>query len=90
VPDDYATRSDLNGYGARLNELAGLVARHSEAIDTAKQDRRDLWAAIAQGRAEIARVERMVNQIAIRVAGIATVATLAQAFIVWYFTKGSP
>jgi hypothetical protein len=90
MAEDFATRPELNGFGHRLNEVAGQVARHGEAIDTAKQDRRDLWIAIAKGRDEIARVERMVNQIAIRVAGIATIATLAQAFIVWYFTKGTP
>jgi hypothetical protein len=90
MSDLLATRDELNGLGSRLNDLSGTVARHGEAIDTAKQDRRDLWAAIQLGREETLRLERMVNQIAIRVAGIATVATLAQAFIVWYFTKGAP
>jgi len=90
MPEEYATRHELNGFGERINRLHEKVAGHDEAIKTSKQDRRDLWDAVGTLRSEDSRIERLVNQIAIKVAGIATVATLAQAFIVWYFTKSHP
>lgn len=86
----FATREEVNRLGVRLNSTEKEVAGHKIEIENSKTDRRDLWAAISEGREEDKRIERMVNLIAVRVAGIATIATGAQAFIVWYFTKGTP
>lgn len=85
---EFATRDEMNGLGSRLNGVEKAVAGIERDTENSKLDRRDIWGAIAKGRDEDQRIERMVNAIAIKVAGIATVATLAQAFIVWYFTKG--
>jgi O-glycosyl hydrolase len=69
-----------------MNALGEKVAGISESLDHSKQDRRDIWVALSALRDEDQRIDRMVNAIAAKVAGIATVATIAQAFIVWYIT----
>lgn len=83
---EFATRQELNGLGQRLNQAEKDIAGLDEAMDTGKQDRRDIWKAIAESREEDKRIERLVNQIALKVAGISAIfsilTTVAVAIVV--------
>lgn len=84
---EFATRAEVNGLGQRVNQAEQRIAGLHEADSTGKQDRRDIWSAIQDGREEDKRIERLVHQIAVKFAGIQTIFLIVNAVIVALIVK---
>lgn len=75
------SRAELNGLGARVSETEKGVAALNEFAATSKQDRRDLWLAVTALRTEDARIERLVHQVSVKVAGISAISAVVTAVL---------
>lgn len=60
MSSEFATRYEFDGLGVKVHAIQEKVAGHHEAIETSKQDRRDLWGANKDIRKEIAAISKDV------------------------------
>ena len=88
MPEDFASRSELNGFGSRLMETEKDVAVIQEGWRMSERDRTQIWEKIGTLYSRDAELERLINKVSVKVAGISALAVIANAVIVAFIVKG--